>query len=88
MNTLDFPESHQLRKAPQLASLTLLDAALVVAQQSLLIQHPDIYVRSPERQPPEIRVATLLVERLRELHAMLALYRTTAQHAADEDIPY
>jgi len=93
MNTLELPQSRHLRRAPHLASLALLDAAIVITEQALRVEHTeldyDVAAKALEKQhPPELRIAALVVDRLRELHALIAIYRDGARRACDDEIPY
>lgn len=42
MSTTALPTPAQLRAAPELAALAILDAALITAEEALLAHHPDL----------------------------------------------
>jgi hypothetical protein len=73
------PSYDDLRVAPELATLTVLDAALAVARTSLLAENPDIgdLGHNSHAAPPPLctMIASLLVARLEELDDLLAWYR-------------
>lgn len=89
MPSFDLPDSRDLRTAPQLAPLALLDAALLTADQALRLEHYQLRSPNPHDldEPPESLLAVLLAERIRELHALVAAYITNA-HRACQDIPF
>ena len=89
------PTHAQLRAAPELAALAILDAALVTAQEALLAYHParedfdgDLHVPSP---PPEHLLVAILVARVDELHHLLGRYHAAVRAsllAAHDDFPF
>jgi hypothetical protein len=89
------PTHAQLRAAPQLAALAILDAALLTAEEALLAHHParddfdgDLHGPSP---PPDHLLAAILVARLDELHHLLGRYNVavrTSLRAANDDFPF
>lgn len=89
MPSFDLPDSRDLRKAPQLAPLALLDAALLMVDQALRLEHSHLRVAHPPEldEPPETLLSVLLAERVRELHALVTAY-VTSMHQACQDIPF
>lgn len=85
MITTALPTPAQLRAAPQLAALALLDAALVTAEEVLLAHHSELGdldgVLHGERAPPHGSLVPILVAHLDELHYLLGRYHA-AVHAA------
>jgi hypothetical protein len=83
--TLALPTPAQLRAAPELAALALLDAALVTAEEALLAHHPGLGdldgVLHGERAPPEASLVPILVARFDELHHLLARYHLAVRAA-------
>jgi len=64
--------------APHLATLALLDAALMAARAALIAEHPDVEPRglhAAEPARPLGIIAALLVERTAELRPLLTRYR-------------
>ena len=92
MTRLDLPDVFDLRRAPELGALALLDAALVVADEALHLEHAalDRILRRPDpERPREVIVAALLAARLRELRALVAAY-VAASRGPDccDEIPF
>jgi len=95
MITTAIPTSQDLRAAPELAALALLDAALVTAEEALLAFHPavDDLVGTFQGQTPPLRcaIAAILVARFEELHELVGWYRlsnTPPRYPADDDFPF
>ena len=89
------PTPAELRAAPQLAALAILDASLVTAEEVLLAHHPDLGdldgVLHGERAPPDSSLVPILVAHFDELHFLLGRYRAavrTALLAANDDFPF
>jgi len=83
MSLLYVPESFELRTAPELGPLALLDVALVVADQALRLEHAqldDIFRDRDHERPPDTLVAALLTQRFRELRSLVAFYSAAARH--------
>jgi hypothetical protein len=92
MTALDFPDSIDLRVAPELGALALLDAALVVADHALHVEHAELDAAlrrlDPDR-PPEFFIAALLAGRLRELRTLVAAYIVAVRRAGCcDDLPF
>lgn len=95
MITTALPTPALLRAAPQLASLALLDAALLTAEEMLLAHHParedfdgDVHGPSP---PPDRMLAAILVARCDDLHHLLGRYYAAVQRSLltpNDDIPF
>lgn len=73
----------RVRREPELAALSVLDAALMAARSALAAKHPDadtygFYLSGP--MPPLLLIAVLLVDRTAELRCLLTRYR----HALDD----
>ena len=78
MIVVALPTPGQLRAAPQLAALAILDAALVTAEEALLALHPDVgdldAILHGERAPPDGSLVPILVAHFDELHYLLGRY--------------
>jgi hypothetical protein len=83
--TLALPTPAQLRAAPELAALALLDAALVTAEEALLAHHPGLGDLDDklhgERAPPDGSLVPILVARFDELHHLLGRYHLAVRAA-------
>lgn len=92
MTQMALPDTIDIAVAPELGALALLDAALVVADHVLHVQHvelEDILRRFDFDRPPDAVIAALLAQRLRELRSLLALYTATVQRIGpSDDIPF
>jgi hypothetical protein len=92
MTQMELPDTIDLAVAPELGSLALLDAALIVADHALHIEHAnlaDILRGFDFERPPDALVAALLTARFRELRSLLALYTAAVQRIGDnQDIPF
>jgi hypothetical protein len=93
--TLALPTPAQLRAAPQLAALAILDAALVTAEEALLAHHPDLGdldgVLHGGRAPPDGALVPILVAHFDELHHLLGRYHVAiraALLAQDDGFPF
>ena len=87
------PTLAQLRAAPELAALVILDAALVTAEETLLAHHPgaDVDGDLPGDAPPDGALAAVLVARFDELHHLLGRYHLAVKStrlAANDDFPF
>jgi hypothetical protein len=83
---------HELLRAPQLAALAILDAALMAARAALIAEHPDVGLRPrPAAEParPLLISTARVVAHTAELRHLLTRYRRAldAVHAdhADHD---
>lgn len=95
MSLTAIPTPAQLRAAPQLAALTILDAALVTAEEVLLAHHPvlddldgPLYGDSP---PLDGALVPILIARFDELHHLLRRYHLavrTSLLAPSDDFPF
>jgi hypothetical protein len=95
MITTAIPTPAQLRAAPQLAALAILDAALLTAEEVLLAHHPDLgdldAVLQRERAPPDDALVPILVAHFDALHHLLGRYHAavrTALLAPNDDFPF
>jgi len=94
MITTAIPTPAQLRAAPQLAALAILDAALVTAEEVLLAHHPALGdldgALHGDRAPPDGSLVPILVARFDELHHLLGRYHAAvrAALAAADDFPF
>lgn len=92
MRSLELPDSIDLRTAPELGSLALLDAALIIAAETLRLEHADlgaVLQQADIRRPPDALIAALVAERCREMRALLRMYAAAVRrlHSAD-DLPF
>ena len=90
MPCFELPDCRDLRKAPQLGPLALLDAALLVVDQALRLEHSQLRSHTcplDSDNSPEVLLAALLAERIRELRALIAAHLTNLHHAG-QDIPF
>jgi hypothetical protein len=67
----------RVRREPELAALSVPDAALMAARTALTAQHPEadtygLYSSGP--MPPLLLIAALLVDRTAELRCLLTRY--------------
>jgi hypothetical protein len=92
--TTAVPTPAQLRAAPQLAALAILDAALVTAEEALLAHHPglgdlDGFLHG-DRAPPDGVLVPILVAHFDELHHLLGRYHAAVREglAAPDDFPF
>lgn len=91
MITTALPTPAQLRAAPQLAALAILDAALVTAEEVLLAHHPDLGDLDRERAPPDGSLVPILVAHFDELHYLLGRYHAAVRAALldpNDDLPF
>ncbi len=82
MMTADL-DPDRVRREPELAALTVLDAALMAARTALIAQHPEAGIYGFYRSgpmPPLLVIAALLVDRTAELRCLFKRYR----HALDD----
>lgn len=92
MNRTALPTPTQLRAAPQLSALVILDAALVTAEDVLLALHPardDAYLTL--RGPPDDDLVPVLIARFDELHHLLGRYHAAVRAsllAPSDDFPF
>lgn len=95
MITTALPTPAQLRAAPQLAALAILDAALVTAEEVLLAHYPELGsldgVLNGERAPPDGDLVPILVAHFDELHHLLGRYHLAVRAALlapSDDFPF
>jgi hypothetical protein len=95
MITTAIPTAQDLRAAPELAALAVLDAALVTAEEMLLAYHPavDDLVGTFQGHTPPLRcaIAAILVARFVELHELVGWYRLVnkpSRDSAADDFPF
>ena len=95
MSTTSIPTPAQLRAAPELAALAILDAALITAEEALLAHHPDIGdldgILHGERAPPDDSLVPILVAYFDELHYLLGRYHLAVRAALlapNDDFPF
>lgn len=83
MITTALPTPAQLRAAPQLAALAILDAALVTAEEALLAHHTDLGdldgLLHGDRAPPDDGLVPILVAHFDELHHLLGRYHAAVR---------
>jgi hypothetical protein len=82
----ELPDGSDLRAAPELAILALLDAALTIAAETLRSEHPGLDAASQRRSveyAPHVLVAYLLLQRFREIRGLLANYRSAVCRGSD-----
>jgi hypothetical protein len=97
MIAVPLPESSDLRVARQRGVLALLDAALLVADQALRVEHPDFQTAlnpAVPDPPPDVTAAFFLVHRIRDLRSLLLVYGAAVRRNQDDgdddydDIPF
>jgi hypothetical protein len=95
MITTRIPTPAQLRAAPQLAALAILDAALLTAEESLLAHHHHLgdldTILHGERAPPQDSLVPILVAHFDALHHLLGRYHAavrTALLATNDAFPF
>jgi hypothetical protein len=97
MISTSLPTPAQLRAAPQLAALAILDAALVTAEEMLLAHHPardnlDGDLDGTEGTSSlEGSLVAVLIARFDELHHLLGRYYAAVRAAllaANDDFPF
>jgi hypothetical protein len=84
---LHLPESSDLSVAQQRGVLALLDAALVVADQALRVEHPALQVALDPIFPEpsaDVMAAFFLVHRIRDLRSLLVLYGAAVHRIHDD----
>lgn len=94
MTEIKLPDFLDLRFAQELGALALLDAALVVAEQTLRLEHAelDTVLRAVDLQrPAEVVLAAVLTDRFREVRSLLGAYTDAVRHSdavRHHDIPF
>lgn len=95
MSTTAIPTPAQLRAAPELAALAILDAALITAEEALLAHRPDIGdldgILHGERAPPDSSLVPILIAHFDELHYLLGRYHVAVRAALlapNDDFPF
>jgi hypothetical protein len=90
-------ESSDVAEAPELATLTGMDALLQIAIMALLAAHPELEHGTPvdvERAPPSLWLAEVIVDAAATLRVYLGRYGVAVRkerHLAerrDEEIPW
>ncbi len=84
----EFPTSDQLRRAPELATLAVLDTSLHATLQAILAVHPDVHWENDNPEDPDAedprsrlsRMAAEIVDRACELLEDLFAYRAICMH--------
>jgi hypothetical protein len=95
MSITRIPTPAQLRVAPQLAALAILDAALITAEEALLAHHPvldelDVILHG-DPPPPDGCLVPILIAHFDELHHLLGRYQAavrTSLLAVSNDFPF
>ncbi len=89
------PSSRQLRFAPELSSLILLEATLTTSISVLVTEIPELASLSSSTSrhiPQRYRLARILVEQAAALRSLLAAYHSVVINAFDElqdnDLPF
>lgn len=83
MRILVLPDLENLRQLPERGPLTLLIAALDVAEATLRLEHPsiDLEHEPPSARPPTELLAKLLLGRFVELASLVAHYNVAVDDA-------
>jgi hypothetical protein len=100
MTRVHLPDLFDLQMAHELGALAVLDVSLVVADQSLRLQHAPaaredidsaLHFVDPDR-PAHVVLAAVLTDRFREVRALLGAYNDAVRSAAlvrdNSDIPF
>lgn len=93
------PMPPEIARSPQLAVLTVLDAALVVADDALLAEHPELWDHDrpswrqlPDSQVRQARIADAIIGLARRLRGALGRYRQAIvrsdEEARSNDVPF
>jgi hypothetical protein len=92
---IKIPTPVLLRAAPHLAALAILDAALIAAEEVLLVHYPAQHdidaVLNGERAPPDGSLIPILIAHFDELRHLLGRYQLAVQAdllAADDHFPF
>lgn len=88
----EFPTSDHLQRAPELATLAILDTALHTTLQAIFAVHPDVNWENDDPDDPEIedprsrpsRMAAEIVDRSCELLEDLCAYRSICAYDANQ----
>jgi hypothetical protein len=83
-----WPNFTQLRVAPELGPLALLDAVLAVASHQLLAEHPPPDIEATRRGDlpwPRLRLAARLLADIHEMRVNLLHYRYATLDLRDDD---
>jgi hypothetical protein len=91
MKTLELPDAIELRTAPELGPLALLDTALAFASHSLEHEHAElatVFHCAEINRAPEVLVASLLQQRFRELRGLLRMYVAAVHRCDPNDLPF
>lgn len=90
------PKPPEIARAPELAILTALDAALLSADYALLAEHPELWDQDRPlwRPPPDdtARIADTIIDLTRHLRDTLARYRDAIEKLDEasrtSDVPF
>lgn len=89
MSRVTIPRAPELDHHPELASLAILDAALLAAEHALVSAQPHLRAAEPSRElgPPTdgYWIATVLLNLARQLHQAIVAYRSLYR---DDDVPF
>lgn len=79
-----WPSTHDLAVEPELAALTLVEAAIAIAVQALIARNPEMLFEGHfTDKPPRAMLAHLIVIRYRELSEAIDEYRALAPPEPD-----
>jgi hypothetical protein len=84
------PSVEQLWRAPELASLAVLDAAIDMAILAVTAVYPEMQDQDPDDQTASLRAAIVVIEDARILATSMARYRLVLARAGDraDDTPF
>jgi|HubBroStandDraft_4_1064222.scaffolds.fasta_scaffold129351_2 hypothetical protein len=95
MSITALPTPAQLRAAPQLAALAILDAALLTAEEVLLAHCPNLGdldgVLHGDRAPTDGDLVPILIAHFDELHHLLGRYHVAVRNdllTQNDDFPF
>jgi hypothetical protein len=85
------PRADELYRARELAEICLLEAALDVTSRILNFEHPSLQDPDPT-DPPTLRAARQLLQRIQALRRNIARYSATVRAVAltprNDDLPF
>lgn len=84
------PSVEQLWRAPELASLAVLDTAIDMAILAVMAIYPEMQDQDPDDQTASLRAATVVIEDARIVATSIARYRLVIARAGDraDDTPF
>jgi len=90
------PRPPEIAHSPELAILAALDATLLIADDTLLATHPELWDQDRPwwRPPPDamVRIAATIIDLAHRLRDELARYRSALekrdQNARSDDVPF